>query len=469
MGRAATLGSLGGLSLVLVGLLLAQQTFDRWRLSSASANVDFFTLWSVPQALDDAPGTDIYTPAGQLELGAVMTREAKSSSASETQRTATAAVRQLYDGRVDATATPFAYAVVGWLSSGDYDRDLWRFIAASWVAFAFSVVAIGALLRYSLVATLLAFLVLTSTFAPLLAELRVANLNQVQLAILAAFLLLVGQVRFGLAGVVLGLATAFKPNIALVLPFCVLVTLVDRRGARWGRLCAGAVLGMAAGLAAGALYFDGVGIWTGFLQGLERTTGVTYPLEHGNFGLAALVFSWSGWKVSWPVGLALTMAFSALVIRTRPAGSPQEPGGAASAAGADHDLHQTFLAVGLGCAVMLLASNLVWLHYYVLLIPLALFLLRPVPERAPDRTRRLACGGAAVASLVLFSSAAQYLAAGAGPAATLANVATLLLFGAGLDELWRLRRARAASDAGTAARRPGSRARLRPKLGAIAS
>lgn len=466
MGRAATLGSLGGLSLVLVGLLLAQQTFDRWRLSTASANVDFFTLWSVPQALDDVPGTDIYTPAGQLELGAVMSRDAKSPSASETQRTATAAVRQLYDGRVDATATPFAYAVVGGLSSGDYDRDLWRFIGVSWAAFAFSVVAIGALLRYSLVATLLAFLVLTSTFAPLLAELRVANLNQVQLAILATFLLLVGQVRFGLAGVVLGLATAFKPNIALVMPFCVLVTLVDGRGARWGRLCAGAVLGVAAGLAAGALYFDGFGVWTGFLQGLERTTGVTYPLEHGNFGLAALVFSWSGWKVSWPVGLALTAAFAALVIRTRSAGTPQVPDGDARA---DYDLHQTFLAVGLGCAVMLLASNLVWLHYYVLLIPLALYLLRPVPDRAPDRGRRLACGGAAVAALVLFSSAAQYLAAGAGPAATLANVATLLLFGAGLDELWRLRRARAANDAGTTARRPGPRARLRPTLSAIAS
>jgi len=204
---------------VLACLLLTQLSFERWQASTSAANIDFFTLWGVPQARAMSPETDIYTPAGQLEMGAILEREAAAPGTPAPRRMATAVVRELYGGRVDATATPFAYAIVGLFSSGQYDQDLRRFIVVSWLAFAAAIVLLCALLRFSPVATVLAFLVFTSSFAPIQAELRVANVNQVQLLGVALLLWFTSRSQFWRAGFVLGAAIVFKPNLAPVLLF----------------------------------------------------------------------------------------------------------------------------------------------------------------------------------------------------------------------------------------------------------
>ena len=44
--------------------------------------------------------------------------------------------------------------------------------------------------------------------------------------------------------------------------------------------------------------------------------------------------------------------------------------------------HSAFFAGGCGCAVMLLSSPLAWVHYYLLLLPLTLYLVAtPAPNR----------------------------------------------------------------------------------------
>jgi hypothetical protein len=44
-------------------------------------------------------------------------------------------------------------------------------------------------------------------------------------------------------------------------------------------------------------------------------------------------------------------------------------------------MHRAFAVGGGGCAIMLLSSPLVWPHYYLLLLPLSLYVMRPVYER----------------------------------------------------------------------------------------
>lgn len=454
VGLGGRLASLGGVSFVLAALIFAQFSFDRWQLSTHAANIDFFTLWSVPRALTLAPGTDIYSPEGQRALGDVMAREAERADTSPAQRRVTAVVRQLYGGRVDATATPFAYALAGMLSSGDYDRDLRRFLVLSWIACALAIGVVCWLLRFQVVSTLLALVLFSSTFAPLLADLRVANVNQVQLLGIAGYLWCIARGQLWMAGAVLGLAIAFKPNIALVFLFTVVLGVVDRDVARRRGVFLGGLLAAAAGMLVSTAYFGNTAIWASFAEGLRRTTDLTYPLENGNFSMSALLHAWFGIKAAWAIGLTLVLVLTALVVRSR-RDRPEDPA-------PDRDLHEAFAIVGAGCAVMLLSSNLAWLHYYVLLIPLALYLIRPVPDADPARSRRVMGAGAAVASLLLLSSFAHAVAQDAQAVAVLVTLATLILLAATMDDLWLQR---ASSTASTAPRpRRGPRPR-RPGMG----
>jgi hypothetical protein len=84
--------------------------------------------------------------------------------------------------------------------------------------------------------------------------------------------------------------------------------------------------------------------------------------------------------------------------------------------------------------MMLLGSQLVWIHYYVLLIPLSLYLLRPDGGIGWLRFGPVAAGVA----LLLLSPAVQSRTGLAGAVA--ANIAMGLLFSAGLASWWTIRR-----------------------------
>lgn len=61
---------------------------------------------------------------------------------------------------------------------------------------------------------------------------------------------------------------------------------------------------------------------------------------------------------------------------------------------------ETILAAGLGCALMLMSARLVWLHYFVLLVPLVLLGLSPDDAAMDRRAGGWRRGVAAVALLL---------------------------------------------------------------------
>jgi len=399
------------------------------RLNNAGAiSVDYFTLWAVPATLSSAPDRNIYTHDNQRAMANAARLLSTSKHASPAQQLAQNFSDQLYDRRLDATGSPLAYALVGLSSSGRYDDDLGRFTLVSLLAFLTAIGLLCHLLGYPPTGTVMAGVAYSLCFSPLIAELKVSNVNQLQLLVLSLFLWFGLRGAPGLAGAVLGAGLMFKPNIAAVVVVAGFVALLDRGTRDTWRLFAGVGAGALLAVAAGAAYFGTFGVWGHFLASISRTLAVGYPLNHGNFALGSLVATLTGAELSIVFGTAaVSAALLVLVLTRRPA---------TATARTTPALDEQFLIVGVGCAIMLIGSRLVWIHYYLLLIPLSLYLLRPGPPASGDRFGAIAAGVA----LLALSPAAMAVSNEPLHVAVMANIGTLLLFVAGLRAWWRLRR-----------------------------
>jgi hypothetical protein len=96
--------------------------------------------------------------------------------------------------------------------------------------------------------------------------------------------------------------------------------------------------------------------------------------------------------------IVLLAAFSWLVFSTRRRAPVVEPA-----------VPNAFAAAGVGCALMLLSSPLAWVHYYVLLIPLSLYVIQPAPDgEAPPLSDGIIMKLLAFIPLLMLSDLVQY-------------------------------------------------------------
>jgi len=361
-------------ALVLGSVLLMSSVWILWSETTEAPTIDFLTFWSVPQVLSRQPIANIYSQEGQHDLAAATANLARSPFASDLQKRTTSIVLQLYNGRIDATASPLLYAAVGLISSGNYATDQKRFLFASMASLVLSVLLLCRLFRLTAIETVLLLTFLFWNYEPLLSDLRVGNVNQIQLLAMVLFISFAARSRPFWAGLVIGAATAFKPTTFMVLALVLVAALIDREYRDLLRTVLGGVLAIVVSVALSTLYFGNAAMWLEFLHSLPNTlNGISYSLESGNFSLAALLFgSTSGRSLIIPV--ALLFAFSWLLFSTR------RNTAAVSRVGPNHSaalfrLHTAFCVGGGGCAIMLLSSPLVWLQYYLLLLPLSLYVI----------------------------------------------------------------------------------------------
>lgn len=247
-------------------------------------------------------------------------------------------------------STPFLYATFG-LFHGSYDRDLALFRALSLIAFAAGLLMLAraAGMSWTPAFYLLAFTMLL--FQPLKSELRVVNVNSLQLcAIGGAAYLASTTVRWKwlAAAALLGIVAAFKPNIAVVVPLLLAYRLVVRDWIRFAWELAGAAAGAALAIVAGALWFRSFAAWFQWLDAAKQLAATTLTLDSGNVAMFA--------KYS----LAATAALLVILIGALVYGRKRD---------------ETIAVIGAGLLVYLLAASLVWMHYLVLALPLAIALL----------------------------------------------------------------------------------------------
>ena len=424
-------------SLMLAVLLLLNVLFNFWQYATSSPGIDFFVLWSVPHVWKTSAVANIYAPDNQKEMGSVLITESSSPQVSQAQREATAINMSLNDDRVDAIGSPLAYTLIGLTASGAYEKDLSRFRAASLLCFLGATIILCRLLQFSPVATLLAVALFTSSFQPLLADIWVANLNQIQLLPLACFLFFIAQSWEVLAGLALGFGVMVKPDVADVAFLSVLVSLADQEYRRMTRLLLGMCVAALLSVAISVSYFGRPAMWLDFIQSLPRTlASASYPMENGNIGLAVLLFRTMHREMSTYIFIILMAIVSIVIFKTR--GDSAGNVVAALSRGAEEltlSMRRMFLVVGLGCAVMLMSSRLVWPHYYVLLIPLELYLMRPLGWRERSQ-RRLVVSILAAIGFCLLSRAMWHEMANMLQGSIAVNAATALIFILALFETW---------------------------------
>lgn len=320
-----------GVLVVVAGLRFA------WQTASSSQGLDFYQFWIGGQEAPHERGA-LWSPETAKRLGTTYYYRAVNG---KSQRMYVVA-----SGRRDLElfSTPFLYTCFGALPA-DYERAYLIWSILGLVSLVAAIAIMARALRWQAAAFLffLAFVLLL--FKPLTSELRVENVNEVQLLLVAAYFVTPPAVR----GALLGIAIAFKPNAALALPLVAAFELAhDRRKLLPEML--GVAGGGAAAVAVSSAYFRSATVWIDWLHAARSLSQTVYGRETGNLAPAL----WLG-RYTWVLAIVLTAAAAFIVVRHREASAQ--------------------LAVSMGLVVYLLSAPLVWIHYLLLAIPLAMILL----------------------------------------------------------------------------------------------
>jgi hypothetical protein len=409
-------GALSWLPLLLAAVCLVRS----WSYGQAFLGVDFYQFWAVGQKTARESAANIYSDDARRRLGEEFLRKAAANGSSRLRRAA--GNRRV----LETYSTPFLYSLFAGFPAEDYDLAYGIYRLLCMACMVYAVATLAGLFRFSAAASALLFAALTAYFAPYLSDVAVANVNQVQLGLLALFLWVESRRDLGsrhlLGGAVLGSAVMFKPNLVFVVLLLGLSWLIGGRFKDALSAAVGAAAAAAAAVVFSSAMFGSARCWLDWIKALLLMPAEIVPVAFGNYSLPRLVMDLSGMDLAGPLAVLL-VSLSALAMWR---GSRKAPAGGADPL--ERELFKDALVVGLGCLVYLLSAPLAWLHYYLLAAPAAICMLRPIGDcQARRRPRGVAvnrCLG--IASIVLLSVVAlMQLVAGVKPAANLAALATI--------------------------------------------
>ncbi len=389
--------------------------------------IDYYLFWATGMAVERGEIRDVYDTAENQRVGAIYfqaaQQDARQRGAREqgTRRLAAANVRKSFENY----STPLLYALFGFALSGDYERDFDAMQTFSTLLFAAGLVLLARRLGYSPTASALALALCTMLAGPFIDDTSVGNVNRIQVGLLGLCAWLAtlrrGAWSDAATGLVLGLAVLFKPNLA----FCVITLIAAWIAAREARrivaLGVGGALALALGLGLSAAWFGSLDpwfIWSQRLGGLMPN----WASDLGNQSLARVLHDRAGLSsADWmpPVFLlGACAAFSAgRWLRSKDTQESRD----------EAPLQLEVLALGLGAAASVLSTKLAWFHYYLMLAPLALWLLRP------GASSRAQLALAALAFVVTMTDIPRKLLPDAAFEASLAlNLGACTLFALGL-------------------------------------
>ena len=337
------------------------QSLLHWRDSNAP---DFYQFWLVGQASSTPAALTIYTDEARHKLGAEGVARALESG--------TEAHRQVAQRRLvlETYATPFLFTLFS-LFSDDYERAYSVFLILSAAALVAAFLALGVAAGHDLTATFLLLAATVLFFEAYLSDAKVANVNQLQVCSLALLVWLrrgaPSAIREMISGALLGLLLAFKPNLGPSALLLAMPSLRDRRFAQLGRALLGGLAGFVAAVLASSVHFGSPGIWLTWFSALRELERLEWPMSDGNTAL-------SGFFPGIGSGTRALIALVSIAIS-----------GAALWRSRIPRLDREVIALGLGIAASLLSAGLAWIHYYLLLTLLIVWLLRPAATRLAQR------------------------------------------------------------------------------------
>ena len=316
-----------------------------WRKNERAAGLDFYIYYVSSQLPSRADVDNIYSPETQERIGEEYYARAQSSSSELFKYDATRR------RRLDNVSSPFLYTTLRWVSR-NYDRALLQDHALLLIAFIAGVLALCRLARVRWCWSLLLLAALLLWYRGFEADLRVGSVNSLQLAAVAAMLW--SPPLF--AGAILGLLIAFKPNLILI-AFVVFIARVVLR--EWRRLrleILGGAIGVAIAIVVTAINYGTFRVWLQWVTAANEFFHRLQTRDERNVAPALSLFQQHGTWWSYVIAAILIAIVIFVVMRSK--------------------RRDDALLVGLAILIYLISAPVVWLHYMVLALPLAIALMR---------------------------------------------------------------------------------------------
>lgn len=427
--------------LAIIGL------YGSWIYTQNMPGADYYVAWVVADATRSDRDYNVYDVSDHGRMQADY-RELAFSEDSKSRRAAFSDIPLF-----TPTASPFLYTTVNALSSHRYETSLKIWSALSLAGFAIAIGVFCHLLGYAKSVSLVIFVACVFWMDAYQSDIRVANTNSFQLGVLALLYFLLSRddrkLYLLLASALAAMLALYKLNLAPVGLLLLGAWLIRGQYSRLFVGLAGMAIGTLFAVVSSSLFFGGPEIWLEWLQKAFLLSEGVVSAEVGNINLLGLL----GLEVAVKGKIALALALCAVTLAFlwwgRKASSVT--GRESAEARRESDRIEYALLIGMGSMIFLMVSPLVWLHYYVLAMPMLLVSLRPW-SRVPAQRRLYVLLFRLVPILVLLASLQgahwYFMRDDYVTARSLANaISSLVLFGLGL---WQLR-FRDASDARVAA------------------
>ena len=312
-----------------------------WRQNERAAGLDFYIYYVNSQLASRADVDNIYSQETQARIGEEYYERAQRSGSELRKFDATRR------RRLDNVSSPFLYTALRWVSR-DYDFALQQYHVLVLAAFIGGFVLICRRVRLSWPSTLFLLAAVLLWYRGFEADLRVGNVNSLQLLAIGAFL---WSPPF-LAGAILGLLVAFKPNLILI----VLLLALSRDWKRLRVEIAGGATGVVVAILTAALSYGSWRVWLQWVTAANEFWGRLQTREERNVAPALALFQEHGTWLSYVIAAVLIAIVWSVIWRKKKT--------------------DDVLLTGLAILIYLISAPVVWLHYMVLVLPVAIVLLR---------------------------------------------------------------------------------------------
>lgn len=282
--------------------------------------------------------------------------------------------------RIIQNQSPFLYSVIAAVGSDDFKYDFLIFRIISIGCFFGAVTLLCVKLRYTINGALAVLVYLLSASTPIASDIGNANINLIQLGLLSVAITAgiaplssrYASIRYFIAGALFALCFMLKPTTFFV-PFFLFAYKGFRK--EWSSLAyglSGVVAGSAFSVVMSSLV---IGTFSCWWQWIHKNSAMSIdPVVDSNFSLPAILLYLTGNSFSIPV-----LATGLLLVVYRAAKFMSAECKAEISASIEYRL------AAAGGLVWLICMPLAWIHYYVLAIPMLLWIMSP--DCQENRTR----------------------------------------------------------------------------------
>lgn len=374
------------LLILLTSLSIYKGFIYQQEFQSLTPPCDYYLFRGVGEAVSSQRISNIYSDEGTAQVISHMVDRA-SRSGSALEKNAVKVFEMDKTNTLRPTASPLLYAAVGILSTNSFDRDVLVFNIIMLASYLLSLLVLSKMLQLSAIWTAIVMLYFTALFNPYLVDTGSVNINQIQLLLITSIILsLVYQKTFW-CGFALAGSVMLKLNVMDLFLVVLCYAIVRYNAKQLCRFSVGGVSAAILSIIAGSLYFNDKFIWVKFIESIPKTLAImSLHFELENLGLISLLKYITSidftvlLKILFYVPL-LYMVVSAIYCRKNDSCPGFAHGHRLSAkiinSATNHEpVLEAFMVTGAGISIMLLSSGVVWMHYYILNIPLILLIIR---------------------------------------------------------------------------------------------